>query len=154
MRPNFLSYRNRLMFNKYHKAYQAQKSSARSRRIEWNLTFREWREWWGTDIDNRGRGADQLQMQRFNDSGPYALWNISKGTPAQNVATADEQRKIKRQALIDNGYTWEPCRSPTPPAISINVDIHGNAIEPEEEMEESWQGAQEYGRAKPLGQWI
>ena len=142
------------MFNKYFKAYQSQKSGATARGIEWKLTFREWRDWWGDDIDKRGRGANQLQMQRFNDSGPYAIGNITKGTPKQNAATAAAQFKIKHQALVDSGYVWEPQKGPRLSDAIGHVDMHGNPIEPDDAAEDSWIEPQVYGRAKPLCQLI
>jgi len=142
------------MFNKYFKSYQAQKSGAIRRGIEWKLTFREWRDWWGDDIDKRGRGANQLQMQRFNDTGPYALGNIVKGTPAQNAATANEQSKLRTEALIALGYVREPLNRQPSVLVAADVDVYGNPIVPEDEKDETWFGEQQYGRATPLGQWI
>ena len=81
---------------RYYKAFQSQRSGARSRRIEWCLTYEEWLVWWGDDIERRGRGPDDLQMQRRNDIGPYTLGNISKGTPKQNAATAMAQSERRQ----------------------------------------------------------
>lgn len=72
---------------KYRHAYAQQKANAKRRGIAWELTYDQWRAWWGDDIDKRGSGKGDLQMQRFGDSGPYALHNVRKGTPAQNSAT-------------------------------------------------------------------
>lgn len=69
------------------KAYRNQKGGAKKRGIGWELTFKQWCEWWGDDIDRRGRGVDMLQMQRIHDKGPYALGNIVKGVPRENVHT-------------------------------------------------------------------
>ena len=68
-------------------AYAKQKSSARSRGIEWEFNFESWLDWWGYDFDRRGTGPNDLQMQRFADSGPYASWNVKKGAPRDNAAT-------------------------------------------------------------------
>lgn len=73
---------------KYRKAYAAQKATARRRGIDFRLTFEEWLAFWGDDIDKRGRGTFDLQMQRPADTGPYALGNIVKGTRLQNCRTA------------------------------------------------------------------
>lgn len=135
------------------KKFQSQRSGAMTRRIGWELTFEQWLEWWGDDVDRRGRGPNDLQMQRINDAGPYALGNIVKGTPKQNAATANEQAGIRHAALVDSGYVWEPIKRPRISDAIAHVDIHGNAIELESE-EESWIGPIEYGRAKPLGQII
>lgn len=64
-----------------------QKSMAKRRGIAWELTFKDWVDWWGDDIERRGVGSCNLQMQRFADTGPYALGNIKKGYPRDNSAT-------------------------------------------------------------------
>lgn len=69
------------------RAFSTQKSGAKRRGIEFNLTFKQWCDFWGEDIDRRGPGYDQLQMQRFADTGPYEIGNIRKGHPKQNTAT-------------------------------------------------------------------
>ncbi len=73
--------------NKYRIAYNTQKANAKKRGIGFMLTFQDWCEFWGEDIERRGTGPTNLQMQRFADTGPYAIGNIKKGTPKQNAAT-------------------------------------------------------------------
>ncbi len=92
-----------LDINKYRIAYSSQKHTAARRGIEFNLTFQEWCEFWGEDIERRGNGKDSLQMQRFEDIGPYALGNIRKGTPKQNSKTWGnmERKRNAEQAAID-----------------------------------------------------
>ena len=68
-------------------AYESQKSNAKRRGIEWEFNFQTWFDWWGADIDRRGSGPEDLQMQRFADEGPYAAWNVRKGTPKDNAKT-------------------------------------------------------------------
>lgn len=68
-------------------AYRSQKHNANRRGIGWELTFKEWCDFWGDDIDRRGRGGNQLGMQRILDSGPYKLGNIIKGHPRDNINT-------------------------------------------------------------------
>ncbi|MDE1828533.1 MAG: hypothetical protein KGH65_05225 [Candidatus Micrarchaeota archaeon] len=89
-------------------AFKRQKAGAKRRGIGWELTFEQWLEWWGDDLDKRGRGKDDLQMQRFADKGPYAIGNIKKGVPQQNTKTAgnvkrnraSERRKREHQAYL------------------------------------------------------
>lgn len=78
--------------SKYRAMYNAQKNAASQRGIDFQLSFQEWCDFWGEDIERRGSGHGQLQMQRFADSGPYAVGNIRKGTPKQNAATASKMR--------------------------------------------------------------
>lgn len=68
-------------------AYHNQKSGARARGIEFKLTFDEWLEFWGRDIEHRGKHRHQLCMQRPCDKGAYELGNIRKGTPKENGVT-------------------------------------------------------------------
>lgn len=70
------------------KAFANQKRVAKERGIEFKLTFEQWLEFWGDDLLRRGRGASDLQMQRFGDAGAYELGNIKKGHPRENARTA------------------------------------------------------------------
>lgn len=89
--------------NKYRRAFAQQKAGAASRGIGFHLTFQEWCEFWGEDIDRRGSGPDNLQMQRPADTGPYAVWNIRKGTPKQNAVTRGhmERKRASDQAAVE-----------------------------------------------------
>ncbi len=89
----------KLSVQEYFKKYNSQKHGAAKRGIEFNLTFLEWCEFWGDDIDRRGVHADQLQMQRPFDSGPYAVGNIVKGNPKKNIKTRCNMQAIAKQKL-------------------------------------------------------
>lgn len=73
--------------DKAKRAFWQQRTNAKRRGIEWRLTLQQWLEFWGEDLDRRGRGRHELGMQRPCDSGPYAPDNIRKGTPADNART-------------------------------------------------------------------
>jgi hypothetical protein len=79
--------------NKYRRAYHNQKAHAAQRGIEFLLTFQEWCDFWGEDIERRGNGPNDLQMQRHADTGPYTIGIIRKGTPKQNAVTAWNMRR-------------------------------------------------------------
>ena len=70
--------------NKYRDAFYAQKGTALNRGIEWHFTFEEWIDWWGDDIDKRGRSLNDLVMARTGDTGPYHPSNVRKATVAEN----------------------------------------------------------------------
>lgn len=75
--------------NKYYKKFYEQRYQAINKRnIEWDLTFEQWLNWWGEDIIDRGSGKGKLNMCRFNDTGPYSLENIYKGTHEDNIISA------------------------------------------------------------------
>jgi len=67
-------------------AYRNHKSHAKTRRIAFLFTFKEWIAWWGEDFDKRGLTGGSLCMCRYNDEGPYTLDNVYKGTRAENSA--------------------------------------------------------------------
>lgn len=64
--------------------FNDQRGQARARGIAFNLTWEEWINWWGDDVDKRGNEADSLCMCRYNDTGPYELGNIYKDTRSNN----------------------------------------------------------------------
>lgn len=67
-------------------AYIDQRSKAKHRGIDWEITFQEWTGWWGDDFSKRGKNLGDLQMCRLNDEGPYRLDNIYKDTISGNRA--------------------------------------------------------------------
>lgn len=94
------------------RCFHKQKENARSRGIGWELSFKQWVEWWGEDLDRRGCRADQLQMQRFADTGPYALGNIRKGYPRDNAKTTATMRLNRLSELAK--ASLERLRDETP----------------------------------------
>jgi len=67
-------------------AYINHKAGSKRRGIAFLLSIEEWIEWWGDDFELRGKGADDLCMGRFDDSGSYELGNIYKTTNSENGA--------------------------------------------------------------------
>lgn len=96
--------------------FQHQQSGAQRRGIKWQLTFQQWLEWWGVDLDRRGPHYDQLGMCRFADRGPYALDNIYKGYPKDNRKTAGNMKRLRNtlqakadlEAARDASAEYEP----------------------------------------------
>ena len=78
--------------------YHGQKNGAKKRGIGWDLTFQQWLDWWGEDLDRRGSRRDNLQMQRIADVGPYRIGNIRKGVPKQNGATYSNSHQNRKSA--------------------------------------------------------
>jgi hypothetical protein len=69
----------------YRAKFNQQRTAARRSGIDWQITFEEWYEWWGDDIDRRGKGHGNVQMQRVLGTGPISLSNIRKGYPNDNT---------------------------------------------------------------------
>lgn len=67
--------------------FLTQRANARSRDIEWCLTFEQWRDWWlqTGHLDERGRLRGQWVMARPGDVGAYELSNIKCVRAEDNV---------------------------------------------------------------------
>jgi hypothetical protein len=96
--------------------YLTQKNRAKERGIEWCFTFESWLEWWGADIENRGKKSWNLQMQRIGDRGPYHPDNVRKGTPKRNSATSQKNRIHEKSLAAAEGIKERmkgiPCSPP------------------------------------------
>jgi hypothetical protein len=103
--------------------YREQQARAHARGIEWRLTFHEWFTWWGDDLDRRGVGHDELQMQRFGDSGPYALWNIRKGYPRDNAATAAKVKQHSKAVEARQDILRAEFEGPTRERRALDEDL-------------------------------
>jgi hypothetical protein len=135
------------MQGKYRKAFYAQRREAGVRGIGWELTFEQWIEWWGEDITRRGNHFDQLQMQRFEDKGPYAIGNIQKGAPKQNRKTQSamlhnaraEKAAAEHQARLD-AMMWAPSADEDDrDEDGFGNEIHELGMKPRALFPEPWQ---------------
>lgn len=62
----------------YKQIFSSARSKARRAGVSWNLSFDEWLEWWGKDLDKMGRGQNDLRMVRISESEPFSLENLRK----------------------------------------------------------------------------
>jgi len=105
--------------DKHYHAYHSQKARAKRCGIGWEFTLETWLAWWGEDIVRRGRGHDQLQMQRVGDVGPYEPSNVRKGYPMDNAKTVGKnyrhRKSLKARADIERRMDVAPAvpRKPT-----------------------------------------
>lgn len=79
-------------------AFQMQRNTAKSRGVEWELTFEEWMSIW-TDsgkLEQRGRGIGKFVMSRRGDMGPYAVGNVFIQPSVANNAEAPNKRRVKK----------------------------------------------------------
>ena len=106
------------------KRFANQKAGAKVRGIEWKLSFEQWLDWWGDDLDKRGQRSWSLQMQRVADAGAYELGNIRKGTPKDNGRTRSHVHQNNKAA--ESAALLAAARLDGPPDL---------ADEPEEEDE-------------------
>lgn len=80
--------------------YEAQRNMAIYRKIEWNITYDEWIEWWGDNIEKRGRKTNDLVMGRIDFQGPYSLENIVLRTHRENVIHGTQRAGNKRMRPV------------------------------------------------------
>lgn len=66
-------------------AYHSQKAIAKRRGIGFHFTKQAWLDWWGEDINKRGRAAENLVMARYGDDGDYEESNVYKTTKSENA---------------------------------------------------------------------
>ena len=78
------------------KKYTDQKSKAKHRGIDFNLTFEEWWDIWQKSgkWDQRGIHKGQYVMSRIADKGPYALGNVFIQTVGDNNREAFATHRI------------------------------------------------------------
>lgn len=79
---------------KERQAFISQRHKAKKRGIAFLLTFEEWKQIWETSgcYHLRGRGSLKYCMARHNDTGPYAVGNVSIITNAQNLYIGNKDR--------------------------------------------------------------
>ena len=65
-------------------AFRVHKRTAKTRGIEFLFRFEDWWEMWATHYHMRGVKSGCFCMCRFNDSGPYAKWNVRIDTVESN----------------------------------------------------------------------
>lgn len=80
---------------KLRNAFFIQRHSSEERGILFLLTFEEWLQIWQDSghLHERGRKKGQYCMARFNDTGPYAVWNVKIMQHCLNVAEGQIGRK-------------------------------------------------------------
>jgi hypothetical protein len=78
----------------YSSEFRAQKQNARRRGISFEFTYDTWIDWWGLDIEQRGKGAEKLVMARKEDQGSYHPDNVYKDTGSNNVSLGNKNKII------------------------------------------------------------
>ena len=93
--------------NPLKRAYQAAKDNAKTRGIEFFMTFEEWTSIWERSgyLKKRGRGRGQYVMARFGDTGAYAIGNVKIITGRKNIQEwqpTTTQKANHRNGLLGN----------------------------------------------------
>lgn len=102
--------------------YATHKSNAKTRGIEWKLTFEEWMEIWENSgkYEERGRTRGSYVMARILDMGPYEKGNVKIILTEKNSSEA-HQHGLK---FYTNKYKQKlderlRARKPQPEVINI-----------------------------------
>ena len=88
--------------------YNQHKASAKSRGIEFDLTFDEWWAIWAEHFNQRGRRSHEMNMCRTRDEGGYSVGNVRIDTSASNQAEKRQtmlRRDINRE-WPNGGHDW------------------------------------------------
>lgn len=82
--------------------YRKQKSQAKARGIDWQLTFDEWFDIWQKSgfYHLRGKGKGSYVMSRYNDTGPYHINNIFIQSNSKNIIDAQKGRLVCESTKI------------------------------------------------------
>lgn len=95
--------------------FNAHKSNAKRRGVEFLLTFKQWVDIWSKSgkWNERGRGADKYCMCRVGDKGAYSVDNVFIGQGKHNVRDgnigkldSEETKRRKSQAAIGRPHDY------------------------------------------------
>lgn len=78
--------------------YKAQQHNAKSRGVEWAITFPEWVRVWDESgrWADRGLGLGRYVMARRGDVGPYAPWNVYIVESGENIRHGYAFRRLRK----------------------------------------------------------
>lgn len=79
--------------------YSKLRQSARRRGIPFLLTVLEWERFCEATgyLELRGRGAEELSVDRIDEKGPYAIWNIQALSVSANVSKGNRARYLPEE---------------------------------------------------------
>lgn len=80
----------------FRRAYNIQKSNAKSRGIPFEISFEDWRDIWVSSgkWEQRGRRRGNYCMMRYGDAGAYAVGNVLIGLQEDNLSAGNKGRKF------------------------------------------------------------
>lgn len=119
----------------FQRRFDTHKSNAKSRGIEFLLTFEQWFKIW-TDsghLHERGNRGHQYCMARLGDKGPYAVGNVKIITCNQNHSAQELSPDARGRiafAHIDNQYALgykQSAEQRAAKSASLLGNTHGSA---------------------------
>jgi hypothetical protein len=92
------------MFTGHKKAYTQQKSNAKQRGVDFELSFTDWLAiWlWSGKLEERGRGADKYCMARIGDTGSYSRCNVYITINAKNISDGNAGKIVSAETRAKN----------------------------------------------------
>lgn len=74
-------------------AYSKHKAQAKYRKEEYDLTWEDWQSMWTDELFlKRGRGREDLCMQKINPDDAWSLYNVEIVTRIEHLQRASEYR--------------------------------------------------------------
>lgn len=105
--------------------FMQQRRRAKSRGVEWLLTFDEWFSIWEASgkYAQRGPHKGQYVMARKGDIGPYAVGNVFIHLHSDNVRDgySNERNKDNRLRSLGTGRGWWFCKKQTNKPYVVSV---------------------------------
>jgi hypothetical protein len=83
----------------YFTQFNNQRQNAYKRNIDWHFSYDDWVNWWGDDIQFRGKGKGKLCMARQGDQGPYHPNNVFKCPFEENVSQSMKGRPSAKKGI-------------------------------------------------------
>lgn len=90
--------------HKFYRAFAQQRNQAQWRNEGWTMSFEEWFDFWGEDIERRGRGAEDLAMTRKDSSQPWTLENVELITRKEHLQRCGIARKAQNKKYKEYYY--------------------------------------------------
>lgn len=103
-------------------AWHSQRSNAKTRGVEWNISLWDWWDIWQKSgkWDERGRGVDKYVMCRFGDSGAYEVGNVYIATCSHNCSVQPNNPYRKSHPGFDEASVRLRQRRLGPPVAKAN----------------------------------
>ena len=134
-------------------AYKQHSGNAKSRGIDFNISFDEWLQVWNDSgkLQYRGRGKDKYCMCRIGDTGSYSIDNVYIDTNSSNLSNgnlgkimSNETKQKIANANIGKERPW---------AKGLNNPMHRQEVK--DKISEATRGGKHYkaiGVITPIGE--
>jgi len=91
--------------------FRLARQNAKRRGIVFDFQYEEWIAWWQKNLgphwkNKRGKGKIKYHMARFNDCGPYAIWNVKCITHSQNSSEIKNSGWHHTQEFKNKARRW------------------------------------------------